>query len=181
MVMERPDHCIDLFDFINQKGPLNETMSRIIFKQVIKAVQACHAKGVCYRDVKDENIFFNAKTLHVKLIDFGCGTRLKDSNYTEFAGTPEFYPPEWYSNRSYDGRQAAVWSLGILLYTMIEGHVPFQRPKDIIRARLKFARFDQLSLSLIDVIQWMVSIDSSKRPTLRELTRHPWIEHTDSS
>ena len=46
MVMERPDHCIDLFDFINQKGPLNEKMSRTIFKQVIRAVQACHSKGV---------------------------------------------------------------------------------------------------------------------------------------
>lgn len=176
MVMERPDSCIDLFDYINSKGPLAEDQARIIFKQVIKSVQACHAKGVCHRDVKDENILLNSKTMQVKLIDFGCGTRLRDANYTEFAGTPEFYPPEWYTVRSYDGRKAAVWSLGILLYTMIEGHVPFQRPKDIVRAKLKFARFDSLSLSLIDCIQWMVSIDADKRPTLRELNCHPWME-----
>ena len=49
-----------------------------------------------HRDVKDENILLNSKTLHVKLIDFGCGTRLKETHYNEFAGTPEFYPPEWY-------------------------------------------------------------------------------------
>ena len=46
MVMERPDSCIDLFDYINSKGPLPEATARVIFKQVIKAVQACHAKGV---------------------------------------------------------------------------------------------------------------------------------------
>ena len=50
-----------------------------------------------HRDVKDENILLNSKTMQVKLIDFGCGTRLRDANYTEFAGTPEFYPPEWYT------------------------------------------------------------------------------------
>jgi serine/threonine protein kinase len=160
---------------------LNEAVARTIFKQVVKAVQCCHSRGVCHRDVKDENILLSSKTLHVKLIDFGCGARLRENQtpYTEFAGTPEFYPPEWYTNRSYDGKEAAVWSLGILLYTMIEGHVPFQRPKDIIRARLKFSRFDQLTLSIIDIIQWMVTVDAKKRPTLKELSKHPWLQHVD--
>ena len=52
-------------------------------------------------------------------------------NFTEFAGTPEYYPPEWFIKKSYDGDQLTVWSVGILLYSVICGHLPFRSPKDI--------------------------------------------------
>lgn len=80
-----------------------------------------------------------------------------------------------YSKKEYDGRHAAIWSIGVLLYTMIEGHVPFQRPKDIVRAKLKFARLANLSLPLIDSIQWCMAIEPERRPTIDEFLKHPWI------
>jgi len=177
LIMEKPQNCIDLFDFINQKGPLSESVARKIIVQVANSVNSCHKWGVCHRDVKDENILLNSVTLEIKLIDFGCGTPLRELPYTEFAGTPEFYPPEWYTKKEYDGRYAAIWSIGVLLYTMIEGHVPFQRPKDIVRAKLKFARLANLSLPLIDTIQWCMSIEPERRPTIDEFLKHPWIEN----
>lgn len=176
LIMEKPKNCIDLFDFINQKGPLTEPIARRIIIQVANSVNSCHRWGVCHRDVKDENILLNSDSLEIKLIDFGCGTPLKEMPYTEFAGTPEFYPPEWYTKKEYDGRQAAIWSIGVLLYTMIEGHVPFQRPKDIVRGKMKFARLSNLSLSLIDAIQWCMTLEPDARPTIDEFLRHPWVE-----
>ena len=47
----------------------------------------------------------------------------KEQDYTEFAGTPEFYPPEWFRERRYNGKRASVWSLGVLLFTMTQGEV----------------------------------------------------------
>ena len=75
--MERPENSVDLFDYIREKGKMNETEGKIIFKQVLQAVQHIHSCGVVHRDIKDENIVLNRETGAVKIIDFGCGTLLK--------------------------------------------------------------------------------------------------------
>ena len=70
-----------------------------------------------------------AQTKVLNIILIRLTTRLfQDSDYTEFAGTPEFYPPEWFRERRYNGKRASVWSLGVLLYTMTQGEVWLHRP-----------------------------------------------------
>jgi serine/threonine protein kinase len=68
------------------------------------AVSHIHSKGVVHRDIKDENIILDRDTGDIKLIDFGCGTLLKESAYRDFSGTPEFYPPEWFTSKYYHAR-----------------------------------------------------------------------------
>lgn len=111
LIMERPENSIDLFDYIREKGKMNEQEAKIIFQQVLGAAQHIHSCGVVHRDIKDENIVLNRETGAVKIIDFGCGTLLKSAPYRDFSGTPEFYPPEWFKKRYYYARYSIPLSI----------------------------------------------------------------------
>ncbi|XP_062345066.1 serine/threonine-protein kinase pim-1-like [Cinclus cinclus] len=173
LVMERPERCQDLWHLLHAGGFLPEPVARALFRQVLGAVRHCTSRGVLHRDIKAENVLVDLATGEAKLIDFGCGTILQDTFYTQMAGTREYYPPEWILFGRYHGQPATIWSLGILLYQLVCRHLPFKSREDIVRGQLFFPPW--VSQECQHLIRWCLSMDPADRPSLDDLLEHSWI------
>ena len=172
-IMERPDNYMDLFDFITKKKTLTESMARDFFRQVTDMVIACSESNIVHRDIKDENILVNLDTFKLTLIDFGSGGLIKPGYYTEFDGTRVYAPAEWISNERYTWEGMTVWSLGILLYDMVCGDIPWQEDEEIAAARLQFPV--GLSPEVRKLIGGCLRLNTTQRLSLSDLKTHPWL------
>ncbi|XP_026050971.1 serine/threonine-protein kinase pim-2-like [Carassius auratus] len=128
IVMERPVPSMDMAKLLKcSGGRLKEQIAQYIMWQVIYAANFCCNRGVFHRDIKLENVLVNPTTLEIKLIDFGCGNLVKDSGYSTCYGTKPYIPPEYHDRGRYHAKPATVYSLGVLLFTMLHGRFPKDR------------------------------------------------------
>ncbi|GMT24398.1 hypothetical protein PFISCL1PPCAC_15695, partial [Pristionchus fissidentatus] len=179
IVMERPANCSDLFDYISAEGALPEKVARKIFKQVVETVVEISRLGIYHRDIKDENILIDKKTGKITIIDFGSGAWIKEGKYTDFEGTRVYSPPEWITHGKYDGEEATVWSLGVLLYDMVQGDIPFRSDPDIQCAFIHWRNV--VSEECRCLIRSCLEARSSSRLRLQSLLHHDWLEASSSS
>ena len=91
--------------------------------------------AILHRDLKDENVLVNTSDLSVKIIDFGCACQYQRNEYTIVAGTPEFFPPEMYTQNGYNGEPLNAWSIGMIIYILVMGDVPFDTDREIVMAK----------------------------------------------
>jgi serine/threonine protein kinase len=190
-VMERPANCIDLFDFISQRGALEENLARDFFKQVVDTVSHCQERGVIHRDIKDENLILDVTTGKLNLVDLDLEHserkshiqnlmviyESKDKNDKRIvAGTRVYSPPEWIVNRKYYGEQLTAWSLGILLYDLVCGDIPFESDKAICSGQLCF--ITKVSYQCNDLIQACLDICHTAWPCGARGSQQRFCDHS---
>ena len=170
-----------LLKHINKCGRLDEEEARRIFTELSLAVHYIHSQNIVHRDIKAENILLDWEG-HVKLTDFGLGKRLASGEkFKGFCGTPQYCAPEVFDHKQYDGLPTDIWSLGVVLYYLVIGHLPFRETvhskiKHLILARSCWIPY-HLSPELRDLLKRLMTIDPKMRPSIKEVLVHPWLCH----
>nr|BBA49244.1 serine/threonine-protein kinase pim-like [Oryzias latipes] len=174
IVTEKPENTQDLYEYITISKRLREDTAREFLGQVIQALLHCHSRGVVHMDVKDENLLVDLTTLELKLIDFGSAEFLEpDKVYDMFHGTAAYGPPERLTQGCYKALPSEVWSLGILLYDMVHGDIPFGNDRELLLGELRFEK--DLSEDCVALIKWCLSRTPEERPMLKDILAHPWM------
>ena len=175
MVTEKYEKCQDLFDYIVARDYLEESAAMHIFKQVVSIATELENSNILHRDIKDENIVINTETEEIMLIDFGCGCTCDKNEYFDyFIGTMVYKPPEWIKYRRYKGTHATVWSLGILLYTLVNGVIPFNNDTEILIGQYDHQR-ECISTECKDLISACLTANCENRIGLFEILNHAWF------
>ncbi|XP_053370302.1 serine/threonine-protein kinase pim-2-like [Clarias gariepinus] len=174
LVVERPNPCIHIRAFCKlYNGRLPESVAQKVMQQVVRAVRHCYEHGVFHCDF-EQDLLINPDTLDVKLVDFASAEPMTDKLYTDFAGNPVFPPPEWVQDSKYFGFPAIIWGLGILLYELVCGELPFANEEKIVKGHLSFV--DGLSDECCDLIQKCLIENPECQPTFKEILDHKWFE-----
>ncbi|KAF9329159.1 NUAK SNF1-like kinase 1 [Linnemannia elongata] len=169
----------ELFDYISNKGSLDEKEARRIFQQIVLAIHYCHENNVVHRDLKPENILLDSER-NVRVADFGFGNNWhKDRHLTTYCGSPFYAAPEMVSGTPYIGPETDVWSLGVILYVLVCGRLPFDASDlPALFAQIKRGNYQKPREGSIDVcslIHRMLTVDPKRRATLTDVLRSRWM------
>ncbi|XP_006628674.2 NUAK family SNF1-like kinase 2 [Lepisosteus oculatus] len=168
----------DLYDFISDGRTLTEREGRHFFRQIVSAVLYCHRNGIVHRDLKLENILLDANG-NVKIADFGLSNVYRRDTYLQtFCGSPLYASPEIVNGRPYCGPEVDSWSLGVLLYTLVYGAMPFdgQDYKNLVR-QITSGQYREPSKpsDACGLIRWMLMVNPERRATVEEIAGHWWL------
>ncbi|KAI9305950.1 kinase-like domain-containing protein [Cunninghamella echinulata] len=170
------DHAQDLFECIEQHHHLSESIAQYIFKQLIRTVLYLKQNGIYHRDIKDENILIDRR-YNIKLIDFGSAITIDTSKrqwISSFYGTLAYGSPEILCGRIYEPEPAEVWSLGVLLYTMLFGQVPFSTPLQVINGHYHSSSI-RISKQCSQLLNMLLRKSPLHRPSIEEIASHEWL------
>ena len=186
------------------KKKFSEEISRKIFFDILLAVEACHQSGISHGDIKLQNILLNSN-FHLKLIDFGFSKNVKDGLILEITGSRFYNAPEMFScaTKGYEGTLSDIFSLGVVLFVLVMGFYPFDKP-NITDNRFKlilkkdfqgfwkkceqkkiFSSNNSInsninsniaSLEFKDLFEKMICPKPKERISLSQIKKHPWLK-----
>ncbi|KAI0410890.1 kinase-like protein [Xylaria grammica] len=170
----------ELYNYLLKHGPLPVGKVQKTFTQLVGAVSYVHQQSCVHRDLKLENILLD-KHENVKLVDFGFTREYEGkSNYLQtFCGTICYSAPEMLKGEKYAGEKVDVWSLGVILYALLCGELPFDDDDDnvtrtkILSEEPKYR--DHLPADAIALIKLLLSKRPLLRPSLPEILSHPFL------
>lgn len=168
-----------LYDVISKSCRIPEDKARKYFRQLLSALDYIHKNSLVHRDLKIENIMIDQND-NVKIIDFGLSNFYDNKRFLQtFCGSLYFAAPELLMGKSYNGPEVDVWSLGVVLYVMLCGKVPFddESVRDL-QNKIKEANYIltvPLSPSATDLLSKILVSDSSIRLTVTEILKSEWV------
>ncbi|XP_008825602.1 serine/threonine-protein kinase SIK1 [Nannospalax galili] len=170
----------EMFDYLTSNGHLSENEARKKFWQILSAVEYCHNHHIVHRDLKTENLLLDSN-MDIKLADFGFGNFYKPGEpLSTWCGSPPYAAPEVFEGREYEGPQLDIWSLGVVLYVLVCGSLPFDGPNlPTLRQRVLEGRFRIpffMSQDCEMLIRRMLVVDPAKRITIAQIRQHRWMQ-----
>ncbi|XP_067277753.1 MAP/microtubule affinity-regulating kinase 3a isoform X2 [Pseudorasbora parva] len=169
----------EVFDYLVAHGRMKEKEARAKFRQIVSAVQYCHQKHIVHRDLKAENLLLDAD-MNIKIADFGFSNEFMVGNKLDtFCGSPPYAAPELFQGKKYDGPEVDVWSLGVILYTLVSGSLPFdgQNLKElrerVLRGKYRIPFY--MSTDCENLLKRFLVLNPAKRGTLEQIMKERWI------
>ncbi|XP_056619946.1 MAP/microtubule affinity-regulating kinase 3 isoform X6 [Triplophysa dalaica] len=169
----------EVFDYLVAHGRMKEKEARAKFRQIVSAVQYCHQKRIVHRDLKAENLLLDAD-MNIKIADFGFSNEFTLGNKLDtFCGSPPYAAPELFQGKKYDGPEVDVWSLGVILYTLVSGSLPFdgQNLKElrerVLRGKYRIPFY--MSTDCENLLKRFLVLNPVKRGTLEQIMKDRWI------
>ncbi|XP_077143753.1 serine/threonine-protein kinase MARK2 isoform X16 [Ranitomeya variabilis] len=169
----------EVFDYLVAHGRMKEKEARAKFRQIVSAVQYCHQKFIVHRDLKAENLLLDSD-MNIKIADFGFSNEFTFGNKLDtFCGSPPYAAPELFQGKKYDGPEVDVWSLGVILYTLVSGSLPFdgQNLKElrerVLRGKYRIPFY--MSTDCENLLKKFLILNPSKRGTLEQIMRDRWM------
>uniref|UniRef100_A0A452IZ35 Ribosomal protein S6 kinase n=1 Tax=Gopherus agassizii TaxID=38772 RepID=A0A452IZ35_9SAUR len=184
----------ELLDKILRQKFFSEREASAVLLTITRTVEYLHAQGVVHRDLKPSNILYvdeSGNPESIRICDFGFAKQLRAENGLLMTPcyTANFVAPEVLKRQGYDAA-CDIWSLGVLLYTMLTGYTPFANgpddtPEEIL-ARIGSGKFsltggywNSVSITAKDLVSKMLHVDPHQRLTAAQVLRHPWIVDSD--
>ncbi|KAK6755401.1 hypothetical protein RB195_014022 [Necator americanus] len=169
----------EVFDYLVAHGRMKEKEARVKFRQIVSAVQYLHSKNIIHRDLKAENLLLDAD-MNIKIADFGFSNQFTLGNKLDtFCGSPPYAAPELFQGKKYDGPEVDVWSLGVILYTLVSGSLPFdgQNLKElrerVLRGKYRIPFY--MSTDCENLLKKFLVLNPARRGTLETIMKDRWM------
>ncbi|XP_049526411.1 MAP/microtubule affinity-regulating kinase 3 isoform X13 [Dermacentor silvarum] len=169
----------EVFDYLVAHGRMKEKEARAKFRQIVSAVQYCHQKRIIHRDLKAENLLLDGE-MNIKIADFGFSNEfVPGMKLDTFCGSPPYAAPELFQGKKYDGPEVDVWSLGVILYTLVSGSLPFdganlkELRERVLRGKYRIPFY--MSTDCENLLKKFLVLNPAKRATLEVIMKDKWM------
>ncbi|CAG0889532.1 unnamed protein product [Cyprideis torosa] len=169
----------EVFDYLVFHGRMKEKEARAKFRQIVSAVQYCHQKKIIHRDLKAENLLLDSE-MNIKIADFGFSNEFTPGNKLDtFCGSPPYAAPELFQGKKYDGPEVDVWSLGVILYTLVSGSLPFdgsnlkELRERVLRGKYRIPFY--MSTDCENLLRKFLVLNPAKRASLEQIMKDKWM------